>query len=218
MTKVVLLNSPKGTGKTVTNRLLHEQLYREGFYVEDIQFKDKLFDLTASLFNLHIEEFMDCYNDRETKENPCVAFQINTQAFLDLAKYLEYSLTEIAERCPPECKDKVWLSTREAMIYVSQFICKPTFGEEYFGEAFAAEIGAQDFVIDDSCGFIEEINPVIEKVGADNVYVVQFTRDGIDTFEGDSRGWVNHPDVKTIRLTNDGELEDFVDDILAFLD
>lgn len=83
------------------------------------------------------------------------------------------------------------LSRREALIYVSEDIIKPKYGQGYFGEKLALQIKNKD---DDICisdgGFVEEIYPLINKVGADNIAIVQLTRDGC-TFSSDSRRYLS---------------------------
>lgn len=78
------------------------------------------------------------------------------------------------------------MSRREAMIYVSEKVIKPRQGLDYFGKLVSEEIDLQkDYAISDG-GFIDELVPVLEKVGADNFVLVQLTREGCD-FSSDSR-------------------------------
>jgi len=78
------------------------------------------------------------------------------------------------------------MSCREAMIHVSEKVIKPKRGLDYFGKLVANEINInKDYAISDG-GFIDELIPVVEKVGNDNFVLVQLTRDGHD-FSSDSR-------------------------------
>tara|TARA_B110000503_G_scaffold32924_1_gene53503 strand:- start:9528 stop:10169 length:642 start_codon:yes stop_codon:yes gene_type:complete len=78
------------------------------------------------------------------------------------------------------------MSRREAMIYVSEKIIKPRSGLDYFGKLVANEIDpTKNYCISDG-GFIDELIPVVEKVGNDNFVLVQLTREGHD-FSSDSR-------------------------------
>lgn len=82
------------------------------------------------------------------------------------------------------------MSRREAMIYVSEEITKPVLGQDIFGVSVANEIqDGVDYVISDG-GFIEELIPVINKVGTENILLVQLTRDGCD-YSSDSRRYFN---------------------------
>lgn len=82
------------------------------------------------------------------------------------------------------------MSRREAMIYVSEEITKPAFGNDIFGVSVASEIeDGMNYVISDG-GFVEELTPIINRVGADNIVLVQLTREGCD-FSSDSRRYFN---------------------------
>lgn len=132
------------------------------------------------------------------------------------------------------------MSRREAMIYVSEKVIKPRKGLDYFGNQVANEIqNGSDYAISDG-GFVDELIPVINKVGSDDFVLVQLTRDGCD-YSSDSRRYfqgtklmheyalggkltpidnkyvLNHAfNVKTYRIHNNGTIEDFykvLDDI-----
>jgi len=82
------------------------------------------------------------------------------------------------------------LSRREAMIYISEEILKPKHGKSYFGECVASEIeDGINYAIADG-GFVEELEPLIERVGAENIVIVQLTRAGHD-YSNDSRRYFN---------------------------
>lgn len=82
------------------------------------------------------------------------------------------------------------MSCREAMIYVSEKIIKPKRGLDYFGNQVANEIDlSKDYAISDG-GFVDELIPVINKVGTDNFILVQLTRNGCD-YSTDSRRYFN---------------------------
>lgn len=82
------------------------------------------------------------------------------------------------------------MSCREAMIYVSEKIIKPRRGIDYFGQQVTNEINLkQNYAISDG-GFIDELIPVINKVGSSNFILVQLTRDGCD-YSSDSRRYLD---------------------------
>ena len=82
------------------------------------------------------------------------------------------------------------MSCREAMIYVSEKVIKPKRGLDYFGQLVANEIDLnKDYCISDG-GFIDELKPVLKKVGSENFVLVQITREGHD-FSSDSRRYFN---------------------------
>lgn len=81
-------------------------------------------------------------------------------------------------------------SRREAMIHVSENIIKPQKGLDYFGKLVAEEIeDGINYAVADG-GFVEELEPLIEKVGTENIVIVQITRDGHD-YSTDSRKYFN---------------------------
>jgi hypothetical protein len=87
------------------------------------------------------------------------------------------------------------MSRREAMIYVSEDITKPALGKDIFGVCVAREIeDGKDYCISDG-GFEEELLPLINRVGADNIVLVQLTREGCD-YSSDSRRYFNGKLIK----------------------
>lgn len=109
------------------------------------------------------------------------------------------------------------MSPREMMIWISEDVCKPKFGEQYFGKPAAYGVDLEVGAVFPDSGFSEEVYPIAERIGADNVYVVRFTRNGEKFNEKDSRGFLQEKDcptgVKFINLTNDGCINDFVNTI-----
>jgi hypothetical protein len=123
------------------------------------------------------------------------------------------------------------LSRREALINVSENIVKPQKGSDYYGRCVAAEVqDGRNYSISGG-GFAEELIPLINRVGTDNIVLVQLARDGCD-YSSDSRRYLNgrlvreftivkqtqisndhilpHKfDVDTYRIHNNGNLEQF---------
>lgn len=123
------------------------------------------------------------------------------------------------------------MSRREAMIYVSENIIKPKKGLDYFGQLVANEIDpTKNYCISDG-GFIDELVPVINKIGTENFILVQLTRKGCD-YSSDSRRYFDGNvvfeyinqfqtpienkyvlpkkfPVRTYRIHNNGTLEEF---------
>jgi hypothetical protein len=122
-------------------------------------------------------------------------------------------------------------SRREALIHVSEEVIKPVEGLDFFGRCVANEIEeGKDYAISDG-GFIEELTPIINKIGTGNIVLVQLTRDGCD-YSTDSRRYfdgnlikeyvLNHQTpikkqhvlphkfaISTYRIHNNGAIEDF---------
>ena len=124
-----------------------------------------------------------------------------------------------------DLKEKPWikldgLSPRQALIGVSEEVIKPIFGKRYFGEALASELEEGFNVVSDS-GFPDELMPVIESVGKENILVVKIKRDGC-SFVGDSRSYLNTDElgVREVWIDNNSTLEDLhkeLDEIITIV-
>jgi hypothetical protein len=103
------------------------------------------------------------------------------------------------------------LSPRAAYIAVSEVLCKPLFGKQFFGQVLANEIARHPAVplwaITDS-GFVDEALPIIAAVGRENCTLVNIQREGC-TFAGDSRGYIDLDVIAKLGLRNDTSLEQF---------
>jgi hypothetical protein len=127
-----------------------------------LQFKDQLFKETFKFFGVSEEWFMKGYNDRSTKETPVPQLKVHGST----------------------------LSRRDAMIHVSENVIKPKHGKDYFGVKTAERVDPElDHCFSDG-GFIEEIHPLINRVGQENIYIVQLYRTGC-SFSSDSRNYIN---------------------------
>jgi hypothetical protein len=142
------------------------------------------------MFRMTLEEFFVHYECRETKETPKEEFKVLAGAFNKLVKVIGgrevWPIRSNGEEVT------MTLSVREALIYVSEVLCKATFGREYFGVARAEAIGSSgkyECAIDDSCGFDDEIGPTIDRLGMDNVMLIRIH--GRGSFDGDSRNYIS---------------------------
>uniref|UniRef100_A0AAU8BUL2 ATP-binding protein n=1 Tax=Salmonella phage PMBT35 TaxID=3137287 RepID=A0AAU8BUL2_9VIRU len=80
------------------------------------------------------------------------------------------------------------LSCREFMIWISEHVIKPRFGNGYFGKRFAEEAERGDIpVICTDGGFPDEVIELVR--GGHEVKVCRLHRQGY-TFEGDSRDYI----------------------------
>lgn len=212
MHKIILLNGPIACGKNVAVDRIKDIM--SPLLVLDRRCKDHLFDLTPQFFCMANEDFFNIYNSRQIKETPMKEFEVSVRAYNALAPII--GKTTFSERLVGD--QKIKLSVREALIYVSEIICKPTFGEDYFGVARARSIGTSghlisgELSIDDSCGFAEEIQPTIDKVGMENVMLIRIH--GRGSFHGDSRNYVPNGYVdNTVDIINDSDEETFLQEI-----
>lgn len=211
MTKMLFLNGPIGCGKSE----LVKYLKQRGPWV-DRRCKDKLFTLTQQLFCVSEERFWEVYDNRELKESPLPDFKLELTEYNRLCKItgkpkiVRYGLPKFIE-----------ISVREAMIYVSECVVKPAFGDDYFGIARAESLQDGEWAVEDSCGFILELEPTLEKLGQENCLLIRIH--GRGTFAGDSRNYIPDEVVdNTVDVVNSGTEQEFHEEcykqILHWLD
>ena len=197
--KAILLNAPKGAGKDTLGKALSE---RTGTSLRE--YKAILYDRTAEQFNVPVDVVRGLNEDRERKEVPTNLFTIPVIEFV--------RLTRITKKYddPRKSNFVVPLSVREALIYTSEVIIKPQHGKTYFGTEVARHLDFDNGTIITDSGFDEEVIPIVDACGVENVIIVKFTRNGT-TFDGDSRTWLTPPEgCAVITATNDGDIDSFV--------
>ncbi len=196
MLKVVLFNSPPRLGKGVASKHMCGLINTEEtfFTAHTREFKDKLFELTASMLDLEVEDFLHRY-DSKNMGSP-------TGWHKDMKQF------DI---------NGTLLSQRECLIHMSENIIKPVFGKDSFGKALVESLPSEGIVFISDGGFAEEVQPLIDYVGEDNLLIVRIRREGV-TFDGDSRTYLHKgmfPDntVKFTDIENNGTLEQFLNDV-----
>jgi len=148
-----------------------------------LQFKDSLFNILASTLGMTTEEFLTNHYSREDKENPI------------------FKLVH----------DGGLMSPRQALIHMSENVIKKEFGENVFGLSVAKRLKDGWSVTSDG-GFVEELEAIIDEIGAEKVIVVRIQRDGC-TFENDSRRYLQRTmsnkfeNVTFYSLTNNTDIE-----------
>ena len=158
-------------------------------------------------------------------------FRATTEFYdVSLAWFMEgYDDRSIKER-PEHRLDG--FSRRQALIFVSEEVIKPRYGKDYFGAMAAKEMELDGNYCFSDGGFMEELIPIINTIEAENISIVQLTREGCD-FSSDSRRYFdgnlteeyvlntkteimkNHilPQqfpIRTYRVHNNGTLEEFL--------
>lgn len=106
------------------------------------------------------------------------------------------------------------ISIRDAMIDFSESWMKPNFGPDIFGRLLWRRAEEQmmfsdHFIIPDS-GFVPEAQFIIEQVGAHRCLLLHLSRAGT-SFIGDSRSYIDLPEVRTIDLDNNGRPSAMID-------
>ncbi len=115
-------------------------------------------------------------------------FDVDTIWFMD--GFNNRDLKEVPE------EDLRGMSRRQAMIHTSEEIVKPKYGKSYFGDQVASQVEYNEkYAISDG-GFVEEIEPLLDKVGEENVILVQLVREGC-SYRSDSRRYFNGSVFKT---------------------
>ena len=130
MSKIIILNAPPGAGKDTIGKLIAENAKVETRF---ISFKNPMFEIAlAMLGKTGYADFISRYNDRETKEQPCLLIGGELH------------------------------SPRQFMIWISEQVMKPSFGHDYFGERFAHDASENEIpVICTDGGFEDEIYPLL---------------------------------------------------------
>ena len=109
------------------------------------------------------------------------------------------------------------LSPRGLMIWISEEVCKPKFGNQYFGKPAAARIDTKTGCVFSDSGFSDEVYPIAEKLGAENLFIVRFNRLGSQFEQNDSRKFLRQQDcpsgVNFLDLKNDGDINEFCNEI-----
>lgn len=100
---------------------------------------------------------------------------------------------------------------RELMIDISELFLKPLHGQDILTKMLIGSLpkGFDGLVLIRDSGFQCEIDPLVDFVGSCNFCVCQVFRPGFDSFHGDSREWVRHPDLRfELSISNTGTLDD----------
>jgi hypothetical protein len=99
-------------------------------------------------------------------------------------------------------------SRREALIYVSEEIYKPIHGADVWGKQLATNIiDLDENVCVSDLGFEAELVPIINKVGAEKITIIQLSRNGCD-FQKDSRRYVRGIPVSDFILGSNSVIDE----------
>lgn len=206
--KFLLLNGTKGCGK---DTLADYLIARSRGHTTKLETKEPLYELVPILFNINKEVFMNAYLNRELKELPLEGLYLNTDKFNMLGIVCDPDLKAYKEIGGGYC-----ISPRLAMIYVSEVVVKPSMGYDWFGITRAvrakAMLNTNQLIIDPSCGFEEEVHPLIKAVGQENIMLLRIhsDREGCTT-KGDSRKYIPDEVIdKTEDIDNNGDISSYL--------
>jgi hypothetical protein len=117
------------------------------------------------------------------------------------------------------------MSPRQAFIKVSEEMVKPALGKQHFGKVLTGLIAEREgnmpahvnliAIISDG-GFVEEMEPVIARFGAENIVLIRIEREGCN-FSNDSRKFVTIKGVKTWVIDNNRSIEEATNDAYTLI-
>lgn len=87
------------------------------------------------------------------------------------------------------------LSPRDFFIHISEKMCKPLFGEQYFGERFLELVSDKVTTVVTDGGFPQEVRPMLD--AGHKVVIVRLFRNGYE-FSNDSRRYLTEQDFSDL--------------------
>jgi hypothetical protein len=216
-TKIVVFNSPPRGGKGVAASHMTKTINSQACFLpaSHLEFKDELFKIAANTLGISVEEFLEGYDETIGEYSKRTDWD-NRYCFQDYYDLCGGDYSKFESMWMKDIKmykiGGLHLSKREVLIHMSENVIKPSFGKDAFGKALVSQLPYVGVVFISDSGFPEELQPVINHVGADNVLVVRIQRQGC-TFKGDSRNYLEpdmfEQDVKFIQILNNGTEEGF---------
>jgi hypothetical protein len=176
------------------------QLYSAG----DGRIKKKLHEIASALFNVPL----DLWEQREGKETPHPALLVSKDALTQLASVVKVKLHDV-----PRANVRAMLSPRQALIYVSEVICKPAFGADYFGRERAERVASPGLWVCESGGFVEEV----QMLPPEDVCIIRIYGRGRFNPE-DTRSYIDLPGAFCVEIQNVGTERDFLRAVTATVD
>ena len=196
---LVILNGPSESGK---DKAL-ERIAREFDNVVRCETKQRVHEMTYQFFDIDMDLYFELYNDRATKEEPSHFYTITSKAYKLFSKHFD---SHNDARCR--------LSPREAMMYVTEIIVKPTLGDDYFGRYRAKMIEFGNLSVDASCGFASELPPSIARLGQENILLIRVRGRG-EFNRHDSREMIPDGVIdRTVDIWNTGTEKNYLNEVV----
>lgn len=208
--KAILWNGVKGSGKDYAKDVVFNHIsdYSEWFPFTS-ECKRALINMTKELFRVSEEDWGKYYHDRNHKEERTSVFTLSFLSFRESHELNECLQYQAGTSQWIRGGGEVQLSSREALIYVSEVLIKPRFGDDYWGKKRAEHVkwlvedSCCNIVLDGSLGFVEEVEPLLDIVDKENILVIRVEVDGEDT-KGDSRHLIEEGVFPNfVRIKND---------------
>lgn len=199
---IVIFNGPPDSGKDVGAKYLRDKF---GYTV--LEMKGALRKVAHHMASLH---FGNTDFSLQAAELLCSELEFDTSP----------GRVRKNQEKRPEFGNRTW---REFLIWISETVCKPIFGQSIFAMAAVKAIrdsGASRITFSD-CGFDIEINTLCQHLDSGCLIdLVHLHRPGCDFgASGDSRNYVSNPCAfgRTLRLINAGDLIDYYAKLKAFM-
>lgn len=131
------------------------------------------------------------------------ALKLATHALYGISNATASAFESVKDEPRPEFFGR---TPRQAYIEFSEKMVKPILGEQHFGRVLAQRIRALKHMrvaVVTGSGFAAEAMPLVREFGADRMLLIHLHRNGC-TFDGDSRSYIEIPDVRTIDIYNNG--------------
>jgi len=106
------------------------------------------------------------------------------------------------------------LSPRQAQIFVSEQLIKPTYGADYFALRALENFEQGKINVVSDSGFQAEADVMCSHYGAENVLIVRLSRNGT-SFANDSRGYIYDSRCPSIDIANDASTDELCLVLLA---
>jgi len=186
---IILLNGPMGCGKGEAYKFI-----RAIYNAKDGRVKKRLYEIASAIFQVPPE----FWEKRDGKETPNPKLRVCELDYITAARLG----VERKEHYPEHMYE---FSPRQALIYVSEHLCKPMFGKKYFGLERLKLLTEPGLYVDDSAGFQEEL----EGLDPAKVLIIQVTGRG-EFGPNDTRKYVHLPGAFHVAINNTGTLAEFL--------
>lgn len=215
MKKIVMFTSEfPGSGKTTGAEAIMQAVPCAVY----ARCKDSLHTSTMKQFGIEENLYWSWYTPEE-KRKPRPEFSLSYYEGVELIwKYPDIKLQ------PKVTADGInagfILSLTQAMIYVSEVVLKPIFGEDIFSkdrvkycENYNPPTGEVLFV-EDSFGFTAEFGPTYSYFGPENIMIIHVEKDGVERIP-DSRELIPKGLVpKEVTIKNNNSVHDFRGEVI----
>lgn len=105
-------------------------------------------------------------------------------------------------------------SPRQAQIYVSEQLIKPTYGDGYFALKALEDFESGKINVVSDSGFSVEADVMCSHLGAENVLIVRLSRNGT-SFANDSRSYIHDSRCRSIDIANNASTDELCLVLLA---